>query len=85
VTNTHKDYSSPGHLLLGEGKGFITHNYLTSVDQEISDWLLKVIFLEGIETAVKSWFAVMVVDMANDTSHFGLVIFNKQVKQGYRM
>ena len=82
MTNTHKDYSSPGHLLLGEGMGFIMHNYLTSVDP---DWLLKVIFLEGIETAIKSWFAVMVVDVANDTSHFGHVIFNKRVKQGYRM
>ena len=37
--------------------------------------LLKVIFLEGIETAIKSWFAVMVVGVANDTSHLGLVIF----------
>ena len=34
-------------------------DHLIGTDQKIPDWLIKIIFLGEVETAIKFWFAVM--------------------------
>lgn len=53
--------------------GFVI-DYLVSAGQKIPAWLINIIFLCKVETAVKSWFAVMGRGVAND-SILGLFFF----------
>lgn len=55
-----KDCFRQGHLLARrELQGFSQADYLTSVNREISQQLLKVTFPKEVKTVIKSWFIVM--------------------------
>ena len=58
-------------------KGSYQMGYLTSADQEIPDWLVKISFLAEVETVnrlgIKSWFDGM--DLAQVTPSWACCLF----------